>query len=103
MINKPPSALLLPDNPHSSSNDDLLDWAPIGTEFARRVRRIDATRGLVIGLFGSWGSPGKGRGTLTLAEIGLLPFDLPAVKRKRVTADFAGGSTSSDGGLDIMD
>jgi len=25
----------------------------------------------------------------------LLPFDLPAVSRKKVTADFAGGSISS--------
>ena len=34
-----------------------------------------------------------------MTEDSLLPFDLPAVKRKKVTADFAGGSISSDGGL----
>ena len=32
----------------------------------------------------------------------LLPFDLPAVQRKKVTADFAGGSISSDGGLVLL-
>ena len=31
-----------------------------------------------------------------------LPFDLPAVSRKKVTADFAGGSISSDGGLVLL-
>ena len=31
-----------------------------------------------------------------------LPFDLPAVQRKKVTADFAGGSISSDGGLVLL-
>ena len=34
-----------------------------------------------------------------MPEDTLLPFDLPAVQRKKVTADFAGGSISSDGGL----
>ena len=33
-----------------------------------------------------------------MTEDTLLPFDLPAVQRKKVTADFAGGSISSDGG-----
>ena len=32
----------------------------------------------------------------------LLPFDLPAVRRKKVTADFEGGSISSDGGLVLL-
>ena len=31
-----------------------------------------------------------------------LPFDLPAVRRKKVTADFGGGSISSDGGLVLL-
>jgi hypothetical protein len=29
----------------------------------------------------------------------LLPFDLPSVRRKKLTIDFAGGNQSSDGGL----
>ncbi len=32
----------------------------------------------------------------------LLPFDLPAVQRKKVTTDFAGGPISSDGGLVLL-
>jgi hypothetical protein len=28
----------------------------------------------------------------------LLPFDLPAVRRKKLTADFEGGNQSSNGG-----
>ena len=31
-----------------------------------------------------------------------LPFDLPAASRKKVTADFAGGSILSDGGLVLL-
>ena len=37
-----------------------------------------------------------------MTEDSLLPFDLPAVSRKKVTADFAGGSISSDGGLVLL-
>ena len=37
-----------------------------------------------------------------MTEDSLPPFDLPAVQRKKVTADFAGGSISSDGGLVLL-
>ena len=37
-----------------------------------------------------------------MTEDTLLPFDLPAVQRKKVAADFAGGSISSDGGLVLL-
>ena len=37
-----------------------------------------------------------------MTEDTLLPFDLPAVKRKKVTADFEGGLISSDGGLVLL-
>ena len=37
-----------------------------------------------------------------MTEDTLLPFDLPAVQRKKVTADFEGGSISSDGGLVLL-
>ena len=37
-----------------------------------------------------------------MPEDNLLPFDLPAVSRKKVTTDFAGGSISSDGGLVLL-
>jgi Transposase DDE domain group 1 len=31
-----------------------------------------------------------------------LPFDLPAVRRKKLTVDFAGGNQSSDAGLLLL-
>ena len=37
-----------------------------------------------------------------MTEDTLLPFDLPAVQRKKVTADFEGGPISSDGGLVLL-
>ena len=32
----------------------------------------------------------------------LLPFDLPSVRRKKLTVDFDGGNQSSDGGLLLL-
>ena len=37
-----------------------------------------------------------------MTEDTLLPFDVPAVQLKKVTADFAGGLVSSDGGLVLL-
>ena len=37
-----------------------------------------------------------------MTEDALLPFDLPAVRRKKVTADFEGGLISSNGGLVLL-
>ena len=37
-----------------------------------------------------------------MTEDSLLPFDLPAGSRNKVTADFAGGSISSDGELVLL-
>ena len=37
-----------------------------------------------------------------MTEDSLLPFDLPAVRRKTVTADFDGGLISSDGGVILL-
>ena len=37
-----------------------------------------------------------------MTEDTLLPFDFPAVRRKKVTADFDGGLISSDGGLVLL-
>jgi len=37
-----------------------------------------------------------------MTEATLLPFDLPAVQRKKLTVDFDGGSQSSDGGLLLL-
>ena len=37
-----------------------------------------------------------------MTEATLLPFDLPAVHRKKLTVDFEGGNQSSDGGLLLL-
>ncbi len=37
-----------------------------------------------------------------MTDDGLLPFDLPAVRRKKVTAAFDGGPISLDGGLVLL-
>ena len=37
-----------------------------------------------------------------MTDDSLLPFDLPAVQRKKLTADFECGRISSDGGLVLM-
>ena len=37
-----------------------------------------------------------------MTEDTLLPFDLPAVKRKKVTANFGGGLISSDGDVVLL-
>ena len=37
-----------------------------------------------------------------MTDDSLLPIDLPAVCRKRVTPDFTGGSISSDSGLVLL-
>ena len=40
--------------------------------------------------------------TAAMTEDTLLPFDLPAVRRKKLTVDFAGGNQSSDAGLLLL-
>lgn len=37
-----------------------------------------------------------------IIEDALLPFDLPAGERKKVTADFVDGSISSGGGVELL-
>jgi hypothetical protein len=37
-----------------------------------------------------------------MTEATLLPFDLPGVRRKKLTVDFDGGNQSSDGGLLLL-
>ena len=40
--------------------------------------------------------------TAAMTDDTLLPFDLPAVRRKKLTVDFAGGNQSSDAGLLLL-
>ena len=37
-----------------------------------------------------------------MTDDSLLPFDLPAVRRKKLTVAFDGGNQSSDGGLLLL-
>jgi hypothetical protein len=37
-----------------------------------------------------------------MTDATLLPFDLPAVERKKLTVDFEGGNQSSDAGLLLL-
>ena len=55
-MSDPVPILLAPDNPILSSKEDVLDWAPVAATFARRTLMLDAAKGLVVGVFGPWGS-----------------------------------------------
>ena len=48
--------LLLPDNPISSSEEDVLNWELATANFAQHTLTLDSTHGLVVGVFGPWGS-----------------------------------------------
>ncbi|MHA6669600.1 KAP family P-loop NTPase fold protein [Homoserinimonas sp. A447] len=43
------------DNPIESSEQDALGRAPLARDFARSLRLLDASHGLVVGVFGPWG------------------------------------------------
>ena len=40
--------------------------------------------------------------TVTMLNVTPLPFDLPAVRRKKLTVDFDGGNQSSDAGVLLL-
>ena len=44
------------DNPIKSSKEDQLDRAIIAKDFARTIRKFNASEGLVVGVLGAWGS-----------------------------------------------
>lgn len=43
------------DNPITSSDQDVLGRATVARGFARSVRELDASRGVVVGVLGAWG------------------------------------------------
>jgi len=43
------------DNPILSSKDDVLGRAEVARDFAKSVRTLDATQGVVVGVLGPWG------------------------------------------------
>jgi hypothetical protein len=49
--NKPPI-----DVPINSSKEDVLGRAEVAHDFAKSIRRLDASEGIVIGVLGNWGS-----------------------------------------------
>ena len=44
------------DNPIRDPSQDLLGREPLAASFARRVHALDAQEGVVVGVYGSWGS-----------------------------------------------
>ena len=56
MTPEPNSNPLPSDNPISSPEEDVLEWTSTAETFARRTLNFDATHGLVVGVFGPWGS-----------------------------------------------
>lgn len=44
------------DNPIVSHKQDQLDRSVVATDFARTIRKFDASEGLVVGILGAWGS-----------------------------------------------
>lgn len=43
------------DNPIASSAEDVLDRATIARDFAKSIRNLDTSRGVVVGVLGAWG------------------------------------------------
>lgn len=43
------------DNPISSSDEDMLGRADVAREFAKSIRELDASQGVVVGVLGPWG------------------------------------------------
>ena len=56
MTSKFSSIPLRSDNPISSPEDDVLEWTSVAETFARRTLNFDIAHGLVVGVFGPWGS-----------------------------------------------
>ncbi len=44
------------DNPITSSKEDVLDRSKVAHDFAKNIRILDASEGIVVGILGSWGS-----------------------------------------------
>ena len=51
-----PYAAVAADNPIESADDDTLGRADVARRFAEHVLRQDASKGLVVGVLGAWGS-----------------------------------------------
>ena len=56
MTNEPTNPAVAIDHPISDAADDSLQRLQLAESFARRVLSLPATQGLVVGVFGPWGS-----------------------------------------------
>lgn len=51
-----PSASITADNPIASPEDDSLNRTGMASSFAEQIQNMDASKGLVVGVLGPWGS-----------------------------------------------
>ena len=77
MSNEPTSADIAVDHPIHETKDDTLERAMLAESFARRMLALPASQGLVVGVFGPWGS-GK-TSFINLARTTFEEFDVPVL------------------------
>ncbi len=83
MTNEQTNNAIAIDHPIQDAKDDVLQRSRMAKSFARRVLVLPASQGLVVGVFGPWGS-GKtsfinlARTTFNEVDVPVLDFNLPA-------------------------
>jgi hypothetical protein len=71
---KPPT-----DNPIVSSREDVLGRADVARDFAKSIRRLDASQGVVVGVLGAWGHGKSSFVNLMKEEFAAAP-EVPVVE-----------------------
>ena len=77
MSNKRTNSHIAIDHPIPDAGGDTLQRADLARSFARRVLALPASQGLVVGIFGPWGS-GK-TSFINLARATFLESDVPVL------------------------
>jgi predicted KAP-like P-loop ATPase len=67
------------DNPITSSDQDVLGRAVVARDFARSVRELDASQGVVVGVLGAWGHGKSSFVNLMREEFAEMP-ELPVIE-----------------------
>lgn len=67
------------DHPITSSDQDVLGRAAVARGFARSVRELDASRGVVVGVLGAWGQGKSSFVNLMREEFAVAP-ELPVIE-----------------------
>lgn len=67
------------DNPITASHQDVLGRAAVAQDFALSIRELDATRGVVVGVLGAWGSGKTSFVNLVREQLGEDP-EIPVVE-----------------------